>query len=226
MGRVGQVGRGGRVALPIHPEIQLSRLSTHPISSDKIPLMRCTECKSYIPEGALHCPECGRPARLEKVCRKCGATTDSRARYCRKCGAAFEHPAGPAAIEEQPDSKVPKQKRKCALCGSNVPDDVQYCPSCGTNQDVPDGKIDLHIKPKADTDSSATDAVEEAVCPACGTEIRGSGRFCYACGRFMDSDVEDVICPKCGAHNSLRYSRCQYCGASIPSPPKLPNKKK
>ncbi len=186
--------------------------------------MRCTECKSYIPEGAHHCPECGRPALQEKVCQKCGTTTDARVRFCRKCGASFEHSAPPASIKTDTDSKDQTQKRKCALCGSNVPDDVQYCPSCGTNQDVLEGNF--KIKPKADTDSSATEAVEEELCPACGTEIRGSGRFCYACGRFMGSDVEEVICPKCGALDSLRYSRCQYCGASIPSPPRLPNKKK
>jgi RNA polymerase subunit RPABC4/transcription elongation factor Spt4 len=164
--------------------------------------------------------ECGTPISSDRLCQKCGAVMDTMARFCRKCGAPMkDYPgAGLSATLEPTESETASKERKCRLCGAKVPEAVQYCPSCGTNQDILEGKVDLRQAAKVELESDPAVPREDLdACPACGTEARGSGRFCYACGRFIGSDIEDVICPKCGSTSSLRYLRCQYCGAEIPS---------
>jgi ribosomal protein L40E len=186
--------------------------------------MRCRACNAYIPEGATHCLECGAGLEPELVCQRCGAAASPSARFCRKCGAPLT--PWPAA---RPPEPVPRSAREsvlgdsqsCSRCGSAVPSGTLYCPSCGLSQ--------ASIQPKAESSdhqetSVEGDATEPAAganpCPVCGAELRGSARFCHECGRFLGTDIEHVICPACGADHSLRYSRCQYCGAEIPRPQK------
>ncbi len=186
--------------------------------------MRCKVCDAYIPEGAIQCLECGTPTEIELLCQRCGAPTNARARFCRKCGAPLkpdqEDIAQPPRHEPATGADL-SQDRTCAKCGENVPAGIQYCPSCGTSQaisalEAPETERD---QPAGSSDATAPTEDSEK-CPACGAEPRGSGRFCYACGRFLGSDVEEIVCPACGAISSLRYSRCQHCGEELPAPSK------
>lgn len=63
-------------------------------------------------------------------------------------------------------------------------------------------------------------------CPKCGSENRGSVRFCENCGSLLDKAVKKKtglkkeifskqVCPKCGANNRLNILFCEECGASL-----------
>ncbi len=205
--------------------------------------MRCRICNAYIPEGATHCLECGSDLNPPIVCQRCGAETSPNARYCRTCGnpvsmppeVPYPGPSGPSPAQESSPVVA-----KCPVCGSQIPTGLIYCPTCGTNQSAVSSPTSdaqtIHSDSKsADETVSHPDGSESSgpaydhtevidaakPCPRCGTVLRGSGRFCYNCGRFMGGDIEDVICPACGANNILRYARCQYCGADLPPRQKI-----
>ncbi len=185
--------------------------------------MRCKTCNAYVPEGATHCLDCGADLEPAPVCRRCGTVAYPNARFCRICGAVLTaspstqpdrsrelRPADPEALPAAP----------CPRCGFNVAQGVIYCPSCGTSRTAPPPPLDR--AEVAEIDSPGPDTARAVPgaqpCPRCGTPPRGSGRFCFHCGRFLGGDIEDVICPRCGATNILRYARCQYCGADLPTP--------
>jgi len=182
--------------------------------------MRCTVCNAYIPEGAGQCLECGAGPDPEQVCQKCGTLVGGRARFCRKCGAPMLGPVAPA----KPVQAAPLEgldSSKCAQCGSYVPVGIRYCPECGSEQKKP--MVLTPAKPAVPAVEVSSEALlpaeGEAKCPACGTEPRGSGRFCHECGRFLRTDLVDIICHSCGSIATLRYSRCQHCGSDLPSRP-------
>jgi len=185
--------------------------------------MRCKVCNAYIPEGAIHCLECGEEIEECIICQKCGTQLSSQAAFCTKCGAPVSRPASP----RRPDDPAPLPGKPpqpgihtCFRCGNKVPDGVKYCPVCGTSHDWIDNPAPKPVEPEyisPDPDPQVTKP-EGGTCPRCGTELRGNARFCYNCGRFQKSDIVDVICPACGAANILRYARCQYCGADLPPP--------
>jgi len=183
--------------------------------------MRCRTCNAYIPEGATHCIECGTSTDPVLTCQKCGTEAPMNARFCRICGDPMRPP--PDLPGRGPDPSVSRETLSggtCPRCGSTVKAGVQYCPTCGTSQVAPE-QTAIKSEPEPPlAESENTEALEPAVdvisCPKCGTIPRGEGRFCYNCGRFLQSDISETICPSCGATNTLRYSRCQYCGASMP----------
>jgi len=177
--------------------------------------MRCQICHAYIPEGAEKCLECGSPLEPEQLCQKCGAIAGPAARFCRKCGAALTPP--PKNALEDPISTASSAKVTCFRCGTIVPTGIKYCPSCGINLEKRK-KESENLTQAQEKLSNCVKPIEGTKCPSCGTELRGTGRFCYECGRFLGTDLEDVICPSCGAIHSMRYSRCQYCGKEIPRP--------
>jgi len=191
--------------------------------------MRCTICNAYIPEGVERCLECGAGPEPEQVCQRCGTLVGARARFCRKCGAALAHAHG-SSVETKRQSPAPTPARSaqppCPRCGAYVPVGIKYCPACGINQDTVASKPEnppasapappvQPVSVLADTSEATARTGNGKACPACGAEPRGTGRFCYACGRFLGTDVEDIICPVCGAACSLRYARCQYCGSEL-----------
>jgi ribosomal protein L40E len=194
-------------------------------------IMRCRVCNAYVPEGATYCLDCGTNLELEPevVCQRCGNSTSPDARFCRKCGAEMTKPT-----ETRPAVAVTDRNRAggdreaggvCRRCGGSIPEGVVYCPSCGTSRESPTypqappggaSKRSLEVNPIAVADpTEPTEGVE--ACPRCGSAARGTGRFCHNCGRFLGTDIEDVICADCGATSPLRYPRCQYCGADLPS---------
>ena len=185
--------------------------------------MRCKSCQAYIPEGATYCLECG--ADIESmpdvVCQRCGSAVSKQAGYCRKCGAPVEL-EGKGSDKQGAKTVTPTS---CPRRGSEVPVGIRYCPTCGTNQDRREAVQPAPVKtvpeemPREDLHEAAEVVPDAENCPRCGAPPRGLGRFCYNCGRFLHSDVEDVICPECGSTNPLRYIRCQYCGAGLPSLP-------
>lgn len=183
--------------------------------------MRCTACKSYIPEGATHCLDCGSSFDQIAICQHCGAEISVSARFCNKCGmpkSASGEISNHLEIKTPVNSTGDEGAVECSRCGENVPAGVQYCPTCGTNvtlnrKSEPEQSTGV-VTSESDPTDPDTDIPE---CPRCGTVPRGSARFCHNCGRFHGSDIEDVICPYCGATNSLRYARCQYCGTDLPS---------
>jgi ribosomal protein L40E len=182
--------------------------------------MRCKVCNAYIPEGAIHCLECGNEIDEAIVCQICGARMGLDARFCNRCGSNVKKPAKARIPDHLTDIVHGKVGRKCFRCGNQVPDETQYCPTCGTSVggDVTES---VPADPVESTDEQGIDHAEPVPgaesCPRCGTEVRGTGRFCFNCGRFHGSDIEDVLCASCGASNTLRYARCQYCGKDLPS---------
>jgi RNA polymerase subunit RPABC4/transcription elongation factor Spt4 len=178
--------------------------------------MRCNICNAYIPEGAGKCLECGAGPEPEQVCQKCGTLSSAKARFCRKCGAGLVPPAPP-----NPEWAAHTDSPACGRCGYLVPTGIGYCPACGLEQPgaqtIKAPAVAAPAPPREDRQE--TDPLDgEPACPTCGATPRGSGRFCYECGRFLCSEVIDVICPACGSTSSLRYVRCQFCGADLPSP--------
>jgi ribosomal protein L40E len=182
--------------------------------------MRCLICNAYIPEGALRCLECGAEPEAELVCQRCGTLVRSSARFCRKCGSPIQPRPAPSVQTESVSDSGPTScpAHACRRCGHLVPSGTKYCLSCGSNQENSDQETQPSIN------DNVIDIVNRMIstipnsnaCPACGTEPRGSGRFCYACGRFLASELTEVVCPKCGYTSSMRYSRCQYCGHELP----------
>jgi len=178
--------------------------------------MRCRVCNAYVPEGATHCIECGTSTEPALTCQKCGTEAPTKARFCRKCG----EPLSPAPDFPVKADSPAGTTALCPRCGAVVGEGVVHCPVCGTNQEIGD-QTQARIEPEPTPDGSdSEDAVEPSEdvqpCPRCGTVPRGEGRFCYHCGRFLDTDIAEAICASCGAANTLRYSRCQYCGANMP----------
>jgi predicted amidophosphoribosyltransferase len=186
--------------------------------------MRCRICQAYIPEGATYCLECGADidSMPEVVCQRCGSAVSRQASYCRKCGAPIEPEGNPRAENQD---KISATATSCPRCGAEVPAGIRYCPNCGTNQEHRNEEKPATVEtapPEKPIENlhQAVEVLPDAYeCPRCGAPARGLGRFCYNCGRFLRSDVEDVICPECGSTNPLRYIRCQYCGAGLPSSP-------
>ncbi len=186
--------------------------------------MRCSNCTSYVPDGATHCLDCGKSVEPHTRCDKCGMKLVASARYCRFCGHDLSAVTVPVK-DNLPDSSegASKPDANCKMCGARLGGN-DYCPQCGMNQKLLDEKPEkqkAEITGDTSTESQdwqTTEAENEKPCPRCGTVPRGTGRFCYVCGRMLRSDIEDVPCPSCGMKNILRYSRCQYCGSDLPPP--------
>jgi ribosomal protein L40E len=184
--------------------------------------MRCKVCNAYIPQGAGRCLECGAELEPETVCQRCGAMAGPSARFCRKCGAPMVPP--PQASSDSQISHQINQAAKfraCNRCGSNIPEGIKYCMKCGTSQDsvYPSGQsVPSDLTDSAVSNMTASDP-DKSRCPACGTEARGAGRFCFVCGRFIGSELMTCVCPACGANSSIKYSRCQYCGGDFSTVP-------
>jgi RNA polymerase subunit RPABC4/transcription elongation factor Spt4 len=170
----------------------------------------------------MRCLECGAEPEAELVCQRCGTLVRSTARFCRKCGSPIlPRPDASGQPESISAATAPvSPAHACRKCGHLVPAGVQYCLSCGSNQES-SNQEPQHSSSETvlDNVNSMTFPIPNAsACSACGTEPRGSGRFCYECGRFLASEVTEVVCPKCGYNCILRYSRCQYCGYQLPQP--------
>lgn len=188
--------------------------------------MRCKVCNAYIPEGATHCLDCGSQFEDIIVCQHCATELPSHAKFCNRCGKPALKPGEFKKSLESPSSTRAQSNlpgsTQCPRCAGDVPQGTLYCPTCGTNvsrmnEPVESNRVSIvETGPVEKTDSAQP-------CPRCGTEPRGSGRFCHNCGRFLSSDIEDVICPQCGATNILRYAKCQYCGSDLPTRPKPKN---
>jgi RNA polymerase subunit RPABC4/transcription elongation factor Spt4 len=184
--------------------------------------MRCKICNAYIPEGLDRCLECGAGPEPEQVCQKCGTLVSASARFCRKCGSPLLPPPDIAVQPRSAPSPVKSSADAppCPKCGSYVPVGLKYCPTCGALQSSGQPLPDTYTPMKIASDQDWTDKTGDSACPKCGAEPRGSGRFCYSCGRFLKSETYEIICPECGSRDTLRYSRCQFCGADLPLPVK------
>lgn len=193
--------------------------------------MRCVSCNSYIPEGATYCLECGVnvDSTPTVTCQKCGASTSASAKFCRKCGATLYPPPDYRKGDSHKITGLEVYPgQTCPRCGEPLGTSTKYCRNCGilvSGYSKPDSAAPEKVKSPSVDEKNSKIEIPEAVeindevkaCPKCGTKARGSGRFCYECGKFLGSDVEDVICPECGMSNILRYARCQYCGGKLPS---------
>ena len=61
--------------------------------------------------------------KATKVCKHCGAMTDSRYKYCLECGEQLP--------KESLFEKYKQQHLCCDVCQTIVSDNTLYCPSCG-----------------------------------------------------------------------------------------------
>ncbi len=102
--------------------------------------MRCPACRTENRPGARYCEECG--AKLEAVCRQCGAPVSAGKKFCGECGAPLAAPAptataGGAERFESPRAYTPAHlaerilKDRSALSGERKQVSVLFADASG-----------------------------------------------------------------------------------------------
>ena len=116
--------------------------------------MRCENCGSELPNGALFCDNCGKKveAKPKKFCGNCGAEMDADAAFCGECG---------ASVSSTPDAQI--NYVFCGNCGAKIPENSQTCPNCGYTQNAQTEKNEKSEKNPRKKHTAAVIAVLTAV---------------------------------------------------------------
>lgn len=65
-------------------------------------------------------------------------------------------------------------------------------------------------------DRTLSDPVDNTLrCPACGSEITPSDRFCMNCGTRLSQETSHETCPNCGSPVEEGFSYCMTCGQRL-----------
>ena len=158
------------------------RCPRHGVKGFKFPYVQLKLLIPYIQDGVYRCYKCGQEAILDQV-KMNGPWT------LVKCACATH------------GNKLPWQKiwnsiyfmipsKKLATPQPTEPEMAQTQPE---QQEI-------------------TLSEESKICPNCGTKMKGSEKFCEACGA---TPKEKIFCPNCGAPTEGTEKFCGECGGQI-----------
>ena len=165
-------------------------------------LSHCHKCGKEIPavqQKTLNDRKSGKPAKLNRICSKCGRKYTGSERYCESCGSfllSMQCSCG-EIFRQGADGSFDK-----------------FCPKCGILNPIFDNALQEYLKIEQSKYEKSNLYRKKPLRPLTLEDFSNhKAMVCSKCGKIYDND-ENVYCSDCGG-KLLSIWKCLHCGADF-----------